>query len=143
MLSVSSITKECCGPFGRDQLAYSLEFTVFDDLVNGALAATDGDVDSLTIVLPDEGDWHVVDRFDRASRRRTLDQHNARHPWTMIATAAVSGELRSPARAWYFALPNQDFAGGLRKLGTLYDIGPERRVQRRGYAMSIYPLVLR
>ena len=143
MLSVSSITKECCGPFGRDQLAYSLEFTVFDDLVNGALAATDGDVDSLTIVLPDEGDWHVVDRFDRASRRRTLDQHNARRPWTMIATAAVSGELRSPARAWYFALPNQDFAGGLRKLGTLYDIGPERRVQRRGYAMSIYPLVLR
>jgi hypothetical protein len=61
----------------------------------------------------------------------------------MIATAAVSGELRSPAKAWYFALPNQDFADGLRKLETLYDIGPARRVERRGYAMSIYPLVLR
>jgi hypothetical protein len=45
MLSMSSITKECCGPFGRDQLVYSLEFTVFDDLVSDALAATGGDVD--------------------------------------------------------------------------------------------------
>jgi len=143
MLSMSSITKECCGPFGRDQLAYSLEFTVFDGLLDNALAATGGDPDSLTIVLPDDGDWHVVDRFDRASRRRTLDQRNARHPWTMIATAAASGEPRPPARAWYFALPNHDFADGLRKLETRYDIGPERRVERRGYAMSIYPLVLR
>jgi hypothetical protein len=143
MLSMSSITKECCGPFGRDQLAYSLEFTVFDGLLSDALAATDGDVDSLTIVLPDEGDWYVVERFDRGSRKRTLDQRNSRDPWVMTATAAVSGELTSPARAWYFALPNQDFADGLRKLETLYDIGPERRVERRGYAMSIYPLVLR
>jgi hypothetical protein len=61
----------------------------------------------------------------------------------MMAVAAVSGELESPARAWYFALPNQDFADGLRTLETLYDIGPERRVERHGYAMSIYPLVLR
>ena len=143
MLSMSSITKECCGPVGRDQLVYSLEFTVFDDLVSDALAATGGDVDSLTIVLPDKGDWYVVERFDRASRKRTLDQRNTRDPWVMIATAAVSGEPRSPAKAWYFALPNQDFADGLRKLETLYDIGPERRVERRGFGMSIYPLVLR
>ena len=143
MLSMSSMTKECCGPFGRDQLAYSLEFTVFDGLLNKALAATGGDADSLTIVLPDEGDWHVVDRFDRASRRRTLDQRNARHPWTMIATAAALEEPHPPANAWYFALPNHDFADGLRKLETRYDIGPERRVERRGYAMSIYPLVLK
>ena len=142
MLRMSSITNECCGPVGRDQLTYSLEFTVFDELVSDALAATGGDVDSLTIVLPDEGDWHVVDRVDRASRRRTLDQRNAREPWVMIATAAVSGELRSPAKAWYFALPNQDFGDGLRKLAPLYDIGPERRVERRGYRMSIYPLAL-
>ncbi len=143
MLSMSSITKECCGPFGRDQLAYSLEFTVFDDMVSDALASTGGDVDSLTIVLPDEGDWYVVERFDRTSRRRTLDRRNARRPWTMIATDAVSSERQSPARAWYFALPNQDFADGLRKLETRYEIGAERRVERRGYAMSIYPLVLR
>jgi hypothetical protein len=143
MLSMSSITKECCGPFGRDQLAYSLEFTVFDDLVNEALAATDGDVDSLTVVLPDDGDWYVVDRIDRESRKRTLDRRNARHPGTMMATSAISRGLQSPARAWYFALPNQDFAAGLRKLESRYDIGAERRVERRGYAMSIYPLVLR
>ena len=143
MLSMSSITKECCGPFGRDQLAYSLEFTVFDDLVSDALAATGVDADSLTIVLPDDGDWYVVERFDRVSRKRTLDDRNSRDPWVMIATAAVSGELKSPQKAWYFALPNQDFADGLRKLETLYDIGPERRVARRGYALSIYPLALR
>jgi hypothetical protein len=143
MLSMSSITKECCGPFGRDQLAYNLEFTVFDDLLSAALAAAGGDPDSLTIVLPDEGDWYVVERFDRVSRKRTLDERNSRDPWVMMAVAAVSGELESPARAWYFALPNQDFADGLRTLETLYDIGPERRVERHGYAMSIYPLVLR
>jgi hypothetical protein len=143
MLSMSSITKECCGPVGRDQLVYSLEFTVFDDLVSDALAATGGDVDSLTIVLPDEGDWYVVERFDRVSRKRTLDDRNSRDPWVMMAVAAVSGELKSPQKAWYFALPNQDYADGLRKLETLYDVGPERRVERRGYAMSIYPLALR
>ena len=63
--------------------------------------------------------------------------------YRLMATAAVSGELQSPTRAWYFALPNQDFAHGLRKLESLYNIGPERHVVRRGYAMSIYPLVLR
>ena len=143
MLSMSSITKECCGPFGRDQLAYSLEFTVFDGLLDSALLATGGDVDSLTIVLPDEGDWYVVGLIDRASRRRTLDHQNARRPWTMMATDASSDQLRTPANAWYFALPNHDFAGGLRKLEARYEIGPERRVERRGYAMSIYPLVLK
>jgi hypothetical protein len=60
-----------------------------------------------------------------------------------MATAAVSGELKSPEKAWYFAMPNQDFADGIRKLRTLYDVGPARRVERGGYAMSIYPLALR
>jgi len=143
MLSMSSITHECCGPVGRDQLAYSLEFTVFDDLVSDALAATTGDVDSLTIVLPDEGNWYVVGRFDRATRRRTLDEDHSHDPRVMMVTTAVDGEVPPPAKAWYFALPNQDFADGLRKLGTLYAIGPEQRVERRGYGMSIYPLVLR
>jgi hypothetical protein len=111
--------------------------------VSDALAAAAGDVDSLTIVLPDDGDWYVVERFDRASRRRTLDERNARDPWVMPAAAALSGEFPPPAKAWYFALPNQDFADGLRKLATSYDVGPEHRVERGGYGMSIYPLVLR
>ncbi len=143
MLSMSSITKECCGPVGRDQLAYSLEFTVFDDLLTEALQATTGDVDSLTFVLPDSSDWYVVERFDRTSRRRTLDERNTRDPWVMVASTAISSRVRPPAKAWYLALPNQDFADGLRKLATMYAIGPGRRVERRGYAMDIYPLVLR
>jgi hypothetical protein len=61
----------------------------------------------------------------------------------MMAVAAVSGEFKPPAKAWYFALPNQDYAGGLRELETLYDIGPERRVERGGYAMSFYELRVR
>jgi hypothetical protein len=143
MLRITSITKECCGPVGRDQLAYSLEFTIFDALVSDALAATTGAVDSLTIVLPDSSDWYLVEQFDRTSRRRTLDERNTRDAWVIVASTAISGQVRPPATAWYFALPNHDFGDGLRKLTPVYAIGPARRVERRGYAMSIYRLVLK
>jgi hypothetical protein len=148
LLRMTSITGECCGPFGRDQLAYNLEFTKFDALISDALATTrdapagmPSDIDSLTIVLPDSSDWYVVERLDRTTRRRTLSDPNTRDPWTLVASKAVSRRVRPPPTAWYLALPNQDYPDGLRMLAKMYAIGQERRVERNGYALSIYPLV--
>jgi hypothetical protein len=145
---MTSITGECCGPFGRDQLAYNLEFTKFDALISDALATTrdapagmPSDIDSLTIVLPDSSDWYVVERLDRTTRRRTLSDLNTRDPWTLVASKAVSRRVRPPPTAWYLALPNQDFRDGLRTLGSLYTIGTGRPVTRDGYSLSIYPIV--
>ena len=138
-LRMTSITNECCGPNGRDQLAYNLQFTVFDDLIGDALAAVRGP-DGLTIVVPEAGGWHTIGPTDPTSGRRTLGTTGVREPRVFEDVVLLAGEAPLPVSAWYFALPNHD-ASGLGKLAASYAIGPERRVDRRGYTMSFFPMI--
>jgi hypothetical protein len=139
LLRMTSITSECCGPNGRDQLTYNLEFTVFDDLVSDALAAVRGK-DSLTIVVPDAGAWHTIGPTDATSGRRTLATSGVRATRAYEDGVLLGSESPPPASAWYFALPNHDTTG-LEKLAPSYAIGPERRVERHGYIMAFCPLL--
>jgi len=143
MLDLTRLTDECCQTYGRDQLAYSLEFTVFDELTNAALAAA-GATDSTVIVLPYHGDWFTIGPIERVSRRRTLRRNDVAVPRVVEIDALLRRNTSSPRAAWYFAFPNNEATADLARLRTQYDVGPGRPLSRLGgYTMAIYPLALR
>ena len=142
MLDLTRLTGECCQTYGRDQLAYSLEFTVFNDLVDAGLDAVAA-TDSTVIVIPFHADWFLIGPIDPVSKRRTLRQSAVVHPKVVEVTSLMKGEVPLPATAWYFALPNNEAATDLKMLSARYDIGAGQQLWRGGYAMSVYPLALR
>ena len=142
MLHMTSITTECCG-YGRDQLVYGLEFTVFADLTSDALSSVQPG-DSTVIIIPDETDWWNIETLDRATGRLTLRRDGAANPRVIEQDDVLVGKKPpTPVTAYYLALPHSRWEKGLKELATLYDIGQARWFRRGGYAMSLYPLRLR
>ena len=143
MLDLTRITGECCQTYGRDQLAYSLEFTVFNDLVDSALgnvAATD----STVLVIPFHADWFLIGPIDPVSKRRTMQRTPVASPKVVEVDALMKdNKTPAPPTAWYVALPNNEAAADLKKLSTRYDVGPARQLSERGYTAAVYPLTLR
>src|SRR3712207_8880998 len=70
MLRVTSITRECCG-YGRDQLAYNLEFTALSE-AQDALYARIAPGNQTVLLTHDYANLHTVGPLDAARRRRTL-----------------------------------------------------------------------
>ena len=137
MLRMTSITHECCGA-GRDQLAYSLEFTTLAALTDDALA-TMRVGDSTLVVIPDSTSWRTIPPLDPATSRRTADVSAGVVPLVAEVDSAVLYAAQRPA-ATYVALPNGSPARGLELLAPAFAIGPERRVARGGYVLSVYRL---
>jgi hypothetical protein len=140
MLRMTSITHECCAS-GRDQLVYSLEFTMIERLMSDALAAS-APGDSTLIVLPDSTNWYAVSLLDRTTNRRSVDSMKSVVP---VVTESDSASLFSNryGRAMYLTLPNGAGDRGLEMLARDFVVGPERRFSRRGYWLSEYPLTSR
>jgi hypothetical protein len=140
MLHMTSVTAECCGA-GRDQLVYSLEFTRFHDLTDSVLATLVRDT-ATAIALPSRMDYYSVGRIDRSTWRRTLRRTGAFDamvvdgPWILARSDA-------PRSLVYVALPNARDSMTLARLSERYVIGPERRFEANGYALSAYELRLR
>src|SRR5699024_6013557 len=103
LLRMTSITNECCGA-GQDQLAYSAEFTVMHDLIDGALENTRG-TDSLRIVVPDSLDWMIVGPLDARTHRRTLARRGVIDPQVIEHWKIFAGRTTPPRRATFIALP--------------------------------------
>ena len=140
MLRMTSITHECCAS-GRDQLVYSLEFTMIERLMSDALAAS-APGDSTLIVLPDSTNWYAVSLLDRTTNRRSVDSMKSVVP---VVTESDSASLFSNryGRAIYLTLPNGAGDRGLEMLARDFVVGPERRFSRRGDWLSAYPLTSR
>jgi hypothetical protein len=140
MLEMTSITGECCAR-GLDQLVYSLEFTVLQDLEQAALAAI-APGDSTVLVTPDSASWHYVGLLDATTHRRTLRRDRVVRPAIVEVQKIKQGSARPPL-AWFVAFPNGRVERALRDLAHVYVIGQERRFWQGGYSLSVYPLTLR
>jgi hypothetical protein len=140
MLAITSITGECCGT-GRDQLAYSLEFTRLDELTNLALTTLLRDT-STVIVLPSRMRYHIIERIDRVTWRRTLRREGAFEP-TVMTGPVVLIRQPPPREILYLAMPNGKDSTSLAELAGSYDIGPERRFESGGYALSAYQMTVK
>jgi hypothetical protein len=138
MLRMTRVTGECCG-FGQDQLAYNLQFTAIQPLVDDAVADMAGP--EPIIVVPDSTVWLFTAwpagwprrgaRPDAPLAVRPLDHRR------LVRGTDV------PDTAWYLAMPNGDNARAIRELSALYDFGEARRYERSGYALSAYRIVRR
>jgi hypothetical protein len=143
MLRVTSITQECCG-VGRDQLVYSLEFTMFDALTSDALAAMQPG-DSTLFFLPDDMSWFFIERLDAATGRRTLRRQGTVTPKVAESDSTALYSGRQWPQAYFVALPNALPlpTTGLERIASAFVVGPERRFRRGGYSLSLYPLTSR
>ena len=140
MLDMTSITGECCGA-GRDQLVYSLEFTRFHDLTDSVLATMMRDT-ATVIALPKDMRYHTVGRVDRATWRRTLRRDGAFEA-TVVTEPVILIREPPPRSILYIALPNGKEPTTLAPLSRVYAVGPERRFETGGYALSAYQLTIK
>jgi hypothetical protein len=140
MLDMTSVTAECCGA-GRDQLVYSLEFTRFHDLTDSVVATLVRDT-ATAIALPSRMDYYSVGRLDRSTWRRTLRRTGAFEPKVVDGPWIVARAV-APRSLIYVALPNARDSMTLALLSDRYVVGPQRRFEASGYALSAYELRLR
>lgn len=140
MLDITSITGECCGA-GRDQLAYSLEFTRFHELTDSVLVTLLRDT-ATVIVVPSQLRYNTIGRVDSTTWRRTLRREGAFEP-TVMTGPVVLIRNPPPRSLIYIDMPNGKDSTSLAELSSVYDVGPERRFESDGYAISAYHLTLR
>ena len=141
MLDMTSITAECCG-VGRDQLVYSLEFTRFHDLTDSVVATLVRDT-ATVIGVPRGMEYYTVGRLDLATWRRTLRRTGAFRPTVWDRVWVFASATTAPQSMVYIAMPNARDSVKLRLLSNRYVVGPERRFEADGYALSAYELRLR
>jgi hypothetical protein len=139
MLDMTSLTGECCGA-GRDQLVYSLEFTRFHDLTDSVVTTLVRDT-ATVIALPSGMRYNTIGRIDHTAWRRTLRREGAFEP--IVMTGPVIGIGDPPRSVLYIAVPNAKDSTSLTLLSSLYEVGPERRFESGGYAMSAYQMRLK
>jgi hypothetical protein len=140
MLRMTRITGECCA-YGHDQLVYSVEFTVFQRLVDEALANAVSD-SSRVIVVPDSTSWLLIEPNPTGTRGFDFRAVNGVKP-EVLEPDSMSVRPRRPESLTYIALPNGNAAGGLRRLERWYTVGPPRWYRHDGYALAAYELRLR
>jgi hypothetical protein len=61
----------------------------------------------------------------------------------VIEHRSVVTGVRRPRSAFFLAIPYGDNSRAIRELTPLYEFGGERRFERDGYAMSLFPLAAR
>jgi len=140
ILRMNSISHECCA-LGRDQMAYNLEFTTLAALTDDALA-TIGATQSTLLVLPDSTHWRSIEFIDPRTHRRTLDATVGVRPLVAEADSAAL-YARQVSGAYFIALPNGAERRALQMLDSAFTAGPERRVRRGTYWLTVYPLTPR
>jgi hypothetical protein len=140
LLHVTSITRECCG-YGRDQLAYNLEFTALAE-AQDALYARLRPTDRTILVSHDYANLFTVGPLDAASRR-TLRRTAVVEPVVAPASQALLSAVRFADGwpAWFVAFPNMDNTKALAALRDRFEVGPAVLARTRGgYAIAAYPL---
>jgi len=140
MLRMTRVTGECCA-FGQDQLAYSLEFTVIQELMDSTFSAPRARRERV-VVVPDSTSWIFLDPLSAGERRFTRRDEASAKPVVLEHREVVRGSIR-PDSAAFLALPYGDNRRAIREMERSYDFRDERRVERGGYSLPTYRLVLR
>jgi hypothetical protein len=141
LLRVTAITRECCG-YGRDQLAYNLEFTALAE-AQDALYARLRPTNRTALVTHDYANLYTVGPIDARTHQRTLRRAGVVEPPIAPASQLIYTPIRIADgwTAWFVAFPNMDNAEPLTALARRYDIGPPVwGATPSGYAIAAYPI---
>jgi hypothetical protein len=139
VLRITTLTGECCG-YGRDQLAYNLEFTALAS-VQDELYERLRPTEKTALVVHDVADLFTVGPIDAASGRRTLRRDRVIRPSVVPASLMVRSGIQIPDgwTMWFVAFPNMDNAATLTALRGRFDVGPAEWAKTPdGYAIAAY-----
>ncbi len=140
MLDITSITKECCGR-GRDQLAYNLEFTHINHLVN-MIYSDLRPSESQPVVLAELANWFLLSWTTLSEPpRRSLFGPNVKPTAVKLAKEIVSSPT-PPKSIFWINMPNIDGEAELAVLKGRYITTSERRYDRSGYSLSVFVMTL-
>ena len=129
----------CCG-YGRDQLAYNLEFTQLHYLQNELYELLRPTPDTL-LVGADMVDFNFAGRIDAHSFERTLRTDDS-YALRIVDASRVVGMKPLPQRLHFIVFPNFDNTHAYRLLAARYRQVAERTVERGGYALRVHTLEL-
>ncbi len=139
-LHMTSKTNECCG-FGRDQLAYNLQF------VGLARAQSDAFADirptaSTVIVMHPVTNWFTTLQLDSRTYAATLHNANTVHPYYRLPEWVLN-RPPSPALIYYLAYPFARNDSSLAALRQRYEDVRTTRYERGGARVTVYCMRLR
>jgi hypothetical protein len=135
LLSMTSRTQECCG-FGRDQLAYNLQFTGFHAATEAAFQVMRPSPEEIFTGEPYAMDWFPVGRLDRVTYRRTLRKEGSFEVKVMDPLELLRDPL-PPERVQYLAFPNFPNTDLLLEFSRKYELVDIRRFERNGYELPV------
>lgn len=136
VLKMTSVTGECCGRTGRDQLVYNAEFAMIPRLLDKMYAEIPFSGESNIIVNP-LANFYVITPVDVVSRKRTLNTENSFLPRVYGLERIVRGDL--PERGYYVYMPwMEDAQKELAIVRHFFEIQDKNVIDIQGYSLDVY-----
>ena len=136
ILKMTSVTGECCGRAGRDQLVYNAEFAMIPRLLDKLYAEIPLTGESNIIMHP-LGNFNIFTPVDAVSRKRTMQYDNAFFPHVYGFQRIIRGVI--PATGYYVYLPWMDDAKKeLDFVRHFFAVQDKKVIAINGYSLDVY-----
>lgn len=137
MLRMTSVSGECCG-YGRDQLAYNLEYLVIAKIKQKIYQFIRPNEQSVIVTHSLQEQFDIVDPVSY----EILSSDNGINLSNTVTTLLLKDENK-PTSVWYIQFPNVDDRQEFFNLQNTFDIKESWEFSEEGYAMKLYLLTLR
>jgi hypothetical protein len=136
ILKMTSVTGECCGRAGRDQLVYNAEFAMIPRLLDKMYAEIPLTGESNIIMHP-LGNFNIFTPVDAVSRKRTMQYDNAFFPPVYGFQRIIRGVI--PATGYYVYLPwMEDAKKELDFVRHFFAVQDKKVIAINGYSLDVY-----
>lgn len=141
LLKMTSVTGECCGRAGRDQLVYNAEFAMIPRLIDRLYAELPLTGEA-NIILHPLGNFNIFTPVDAVSRQRTMQYDNAFFPHIYGFGQILRGVL--PATGYYVHLPwMEDAKKELDFVQRFFTVQDKKVIAINGYSLDVYSVTAR
>jgi hypothetical protein len=138
ILKMTSVTGECCGRAGRDQIVYSSEFAMIPRLLDKLYAEIPLTGESNIIVNP-LANFNIFTPVDAVSRKRTMKSDSTFFSHVYGFERIVRGDL--PERGYYIYMPwMEDAKKELDFVRYFFDVQDKKVIDIHGYSLDVYPV---
>jgi len=138
ILKMTSITGECCGRAGRDQLVYNSEFAMIPRLVDRMYAEIPITGES-NIILNPLANFNIFTPVDTMSRKRTMKSDHAFLSHVYGFERIMQCDL--PERGYYVHMPwMEDAKKELDFVRYFFEVQDKKIIAINGYSLDVYPV---
>lgn len=142
MLHMTSLSRDCCGPYGRDQLVYNAQFAAISRLLERAFEEMNLDADTALLVPPEargrllETSWEPVLRLrDEARDGGPPPVLTDRREVVAFLDDRPERRVVFVAMPWFGPVEEQS-----RRLARDFELGTAVEVRERGHALLFFEI---